>query len=35
MAPRRVTVKRPGQLGLVAIAHKIPQATHPDFAAVA
>jgi len=32
--PRRVTVKRPGQLGVVAIAHKIPQATHPDYAAV-
>ena len=32
---RRVTVKRPGQLGVVAVAHKIPAATHPDFAAVA
>jgi zinc protease len=32
--PRRVTVKRPGQLGLLAIAHKMPQATHPDFAAI-
>ncbi|MBP8285905.1 MAG: insulinase family protein, partial [Rhodoferax sp.] len=32
--PRRVSVKRPGQLGLVAIAHKIPQATHADFAAL-
>lgn len=32
--PRRVTVKRPGQLGVVAIAHKIPQASHPDYAAV-
>lgn len=31
---RRVTVKRAGQLGVVAIAHKIPAATHPDFAAV-
>jgi zinc protease len=32
---RRVIVKRPGQLGVVAVAHKIPAATHPDFAAVA
>ncbi|MBP9906328.1 MAG: insulinase family protein [Rhodoferax sp.] len=32
--PRRVTVKRPGQLGLLAIAHKMPQATHADFAPV-
>ncbi len=32
---RRVTVKRPGQLGVVAVAHKIPAATHADFAAVA
>ncbi len=32
--PRRVTVKRSGQLGVVAIAHKIPAATHPDYAAV-
>ena len=32
--PRRVTVKRPGQLGMVAVAHKIPQATHPDYAAL-
>jgi len=32
--PRRVVVKRPGQLGVVAIAHKMPQATHPDFAAI-
>lgn len=31
---RRVTVKRSGQLGVVAIAHKIPAATHPDYAAV-
>lgn len=31
---RRVTVKRPGQLGVVAVAHKIPAATHADFAAV-
>ncbi|MBV5299623.1 MAG: insulinase family protein [Rhodoferax sp.] len=32
--PRRVTVKRAGELGVVAIAHKIPQATHPDYAAL-
>ena len=32
--PRHVTVKRAGQLGVVAVGHKIPQATHPDFAAV-
>ena len=31
---RRVIVKRPGQLGVVAVAHKIPAATHADFAAV-
>ncbi len=31
---RRVTVKRAGQLGVVAIAHKIPAATHPDYAAI-
>jgi len=31
---RRVTVKRAGQLGVVAIAHKIPAATHPDYPAV-
>jgi zinc protease len=31
---RRVIVKRAGQLGVVAIAHKIPAATHPDFATV-
>ena len=31
---RRVIVKRAGQLGVVAIAHKIPAATHPDFAAI-
>jgi len=28
--PRRVTVQRAGELGVVAIAHKIPPATHPD-----
>ncbi len=32
--PRRVVVKRAGQLGVVAIGHKIPSATHPDFPAV-
>ena len=32
--PRRVVVKRAGQLGVVAIAHKTPAATHPDFAAI-
>ncbi len=32
--PRRVTVKRAGLLGVVAIAHKIPAATHADFAAL-
>ena len=31
---RRTLVKRPGQLGVVAVAHKVPAATHPDFAAV-
>ncbi len=31
---RRVTVKRGGEIGVVALAHKIPQATHPDYAAV-
>ena len=31
---RRVTVKRAGQLGVVAFGHKIPAATHPDFAAI-
>jgi len=33
--PRRVTVKRSGQLGVVAIGHKICAATSPDYAAVA
>ncbi len=32
--PRRTVVKRPGELGVVAIAHKVPAATHADFAAV-
>jgi len=31
---RRVTVKRAGQLGVVAIAHKIPSARDPDYAAI-
>jgi len=31
---RRVQVKRAGQLGVVAIAHKITAATHPDYAAL-
>ncbi|MEO6787275.1 MAG: pitrilysin family protein, partial [Chthoniobacteraceae bacterium] len=29
--PRRVVVKRGGELGVVAIAHKVPQATHADW----
>ncbi len=29
---RRVTVQRAGELGVVALAHKIPAATHPDQA---
>ncbi len=32
--PRRVVVKRGGELGVVAIAHKIPAATHADWPAV-
>lgn len=32
--PRRLVVKRPGELGMVAIAHKITAATHPDYAAI-
>jgi zinc protease len=32
--PRRVTVKRAGELGVVAVAHKIPAATHEDQAAL-
>ena len=32
--PRRVVVKRAGKLGVVAIGHKIPAATHADSAAV-
>ncbi len=31
---RRTLVKRAGQLGVVAVAHKIPAATHADFAPV-
>ena len=31
---RRTVVKRAGQLGVVAVAHKVPAATHADFAAV-
>jgi zinc protease len=31
---RRVIVKRAGQLGVVAVAHKIPAATHEDLAAI-
>ncbi len=34
IGPRRVTVKRAGQLGVVAIAHKIPAVTHADFPAI-
>lgn len=34
LGPRRVVVKRAGQLGVVCIAHKIPAATHPDFPAL-
>jgi len=32
--PRRVTVRRAGQLGVLAIAHKIPAMTHPDTPAI-
>ncbi|MDB6127227.1 MAG: peptidase domain protein [Verrucomicrobia bacterium] len=32
--PRRVVVKRAGKLGVVALGHKIPAATHADSAAV-
>jgi zinc protease len=31
---RRLVIKRPGQLGVVAVAHKVPPATSADFAAV-
>lgn len=33
-APRRVGVKRAGQLGVIGIGHKIPAATHPDYPAL-
>jgi len=33
--PRRVVVKRAGQLGVVAVAHKVPSVKDADFAAVA
>ncbi len=32
---RRTVVKRAGQLGVVAVGHKVPAATHPDYPAVA
>lgn len=32
--PRRVIVKRSGQLGVVALGHKITAATHPDYPAL-
>ena len=32
--PRRVTVKRSGELGVVGIAYKVPAALHPDHAAL-
>ncbi len=32
--PRRVTVKRAGQLGVVGVSYKIPAATDPDFPAL-
>ncbi len=32
--PRHVTVKRAGQLGVVAVGYKVPPARHADFAAV-
>ncbi len=33
-APRRVAVKRAGELGVVAVAHKVPPGLHPDSAAL-
>ncbi|MDD3180827.1 MAG: pitrilysin family protein [Opitutaceae bacterium] len=33
--PRRVTVKRPGELGVVGLAYKVPGARHPDHPALA
>jgi len=32
--PRRVTLRRAGELGLVSLAFKIPEARHPDYAAL-
>lgn len=32
--PRRVILKRAGELGIVMLAHKIPQATHADWPAI-
>jgi zinc protease len=32
--PRRLIVKKAGQLGVVALGHKIPAALHPDFPAL-
>ncbi|MBI5771421.1 MAG: insulinase family protein [Verrucomicrobia bacterium] len=32
--PRRVTVKRPGEVGAVQLAYKVPAATHADHAAL-
>jgi zinc protease len=32
--PRRVTVKRPGEVGVVQLAHKVPAARHADHAAL-
>ncbi|MBP9912754.1 MAG: insulinase family protein [Opitutaceae bacterium] len=32
--PRRVTVKRAGQLGVVGVAYKTPSGSHPDYAAL-
>lgn len=32
--PRRLVVKKAGQLGVVALGHKIPGALHPDFPAL-
>jgi len=32
--PRRFVIKRAGQLGAVAIGHKIPAGTHPDYPAI-
>ncbi len=32
--PRRVTVKRPGELGVVGLAYQTPRALHPDYPAL-